>query len=59
MPYVNVKNAGKLSKEKKAELGDKLADVVSEVLGKSKDHVWVQIDDLERENWILGGKQLE
>ncbi len=59
MPFVNIKNAGKLSKEKKAELGDKIADTVSEVLGKSKEKVWVQIDDLERENWVLGGKQLE
>ena len=59
MPFVNIKNAGKLTKEKKAELGDKVADVVSAVLGKPKEHVWVQIDDLERENWVLGGKQLE
>lgn len=59
MPFVNIKNAGKLSKEKKAELGDKIADVVSEVLEKPKEKVWVQIDDLERENWVLGGKQLE
>ena len=59
MPFVNIKNAGKLTKEKKAELGDKVADVVSEVLGKDKAKVWVQIDDLERENWVLGGKQLE
>ena len=58
MPFVHIKLAGKLSKETKAKLGKKITDIVHEVTGKPVEYIWVNIDDSDKENWIIGGEQL-
>ncbi len=59
MPFIEVKIAGKLPKAKKAQLGKRIAEVVNKITGKPIEHIWVHIDDSERENWIISGKQLK
>lgn len=59
MPIVTMENAGKLSKEQKRELIDKLTRAVVDVTGKPKTAVYVRIDEVPRENFGVGGESLE
>ncbi len=59
MPFVTIKLAGKLSKKKKEELGKEVTKAVHKTTGKPTSHIWVHIEDTEREDWIIEGKQLE
>lgn len=54
-----MENAGKLSKEQKRELIDKLTRAVVDVTGKPKTAVYVRIDEVPRENFGVGGESLE
>ena len=58
MPIVTLENAGTLTVEQKAQLIKKLTDVVVEVTNKSVSAVYVRIDEVPRENFGVGGKQL-
>ena len=58
MPYVNVKVAGSLTKEQKAEIAEKMTKVLEEVAGKPPSLTYVVIDEVEREDWAVGGKLL-
>lgn len=58
MPVITVTNAGTLEKETKAELIRRLTDTVSEVTGKDPKYVYVKIEEVPRENFGVGGKQL-
>ncbi len=58
MPVIRMENAGELSKEQKKELIERITDVVEEVTGKAKQYIYVRIEEIERENFGIGGKQL-
>jgi 4-oxalocrotonate tautomerase len=58
MPFVNIKIAGKLSKEKKAELGKEITKTVNRVTGKPVQYIWVHIEDSAMEDWTIQGEQL-
>lgn len=62
MPYVNIKITreggpdGKgPSSEEKAQLIKGVTDLLSDVLGKSPATTFVVIDEVELENWGIGG----
>ena len=58
MPYVNVKVAGALTKEQKAKIAEGMTKVLEEVAGKPPSLTYVVIDEVEREDWAVGGKLL-
>ena len=58
MPIVTLENAGTLTVEQKTQLIKKLTDVVVEVTNKPDAAVYVRIDEVPRENFGVGGKQL-
>ena len=58
MPYINVKVAGKLTKEQKQEIANQFTETLEKVANKPKDHTYVVIDEVERENWAVGDKLL-
>ena len=58
MPYVNVKVAGSLTKEQKAKIAEQITKLLEDVAGKPPSLTYVVIDEVEREDWAVGGKLL-
>lgn len=57
MPYVNIKitNEG-VSAEEKAKLVKGVTDLLADVLGKNPATTMVVIDEVETDNWGIGGE---
>jgi len=61
MPYVNIKitREGGTTAAQKAALIDGVTDVLVRVLGKSPATTVVVIDEVELDNWGIGGLPVE
>ncbi|MCD4718823.1 MAG: 4-oxalocrotonate tautomerase family protein [Desulfobacula sp.] len=59
MPYVNIKitNEG-VTPEKKAELIKGATQLLQDVLGKNPQTTVVVIDEVETDNWGIGGETI-
>ena len=59
MPYVNIKitNEG-VTSEQKAELISGVTDLLQKVLNKNPATIFVVIDEIETDNWGIGGEQV-
>ncbi|MFH1428196.1 MAG: 4-oxalocrotonate tautomerase family protein [Candidatus Margulisiibacteriota bacterium] len=58
MPYIDVKVAGKLTREQKEEISKDICDSLERVANKSRNSVYIVFDEVERENWAVGEKLL-
>ena len=58
MPYVNVKVAGKLTKEQKEKIVEGITKVLEEVANKPPSATYIVIEEVDRDNWAKGGKLL-
>ena len=58
MPYVNIRVAGELSKDQKAEISAGVTEVISKAAGKPPESILIFIDELPHENIAKGGKLL-
>ena len=61
MPYVNIKVTGGAeapTKEQKAELIKGVTDLLVRVLNKNPASTMVVIDEVEMDNWGLGGESI-
>jgi len=58
MPYVNVKVAGKLTKEQKQKIAEGITKLLQEVANKPPEATYIVIEEIDRENWAKGGKLL-
>lgn len=58
MPYINLKVAGKLTREQKEKIAKEFADTLERVANKPKNATYLVIDEVERENWAQGEKLL-
>ncbi|UTG68978.1 4-oxalocrotonate tautomerase family protein [Neisseria subflava] len=61
MPYVNIKVTGGSeapSAEQKAELIRGVTELLSSVLNKNPETTVVVIDEIETDNWGIGGKSV-
>ena len=60
MPYVNVRVAKEeTTAEKKAELIEEITQLLARVLGKNPESTNVVIDEVDPENWGVGGKTIQ
>ncbi len=59
MPYVNIRVAGTLSKEQKAEICRQVTEAIATVAGKPKDSILIFIDEVTHENIASGGELLQ
>jgi 4-oxalocrotonate tautomerase len=59
MPYVNIKvtNDG-VTSEQKSELIKGVTDLLQKVLNKNPETTVVVIDEVETDNWGIGGQQV-
>ncbi|MBY3081055.1 4-oxalocrotonate tautomerase [Rhizobium leguminosarum bv. viciae] len=63
MPYVNIKvtregtapRATSITPEQKAALIKGVSDLLFDILGKPHDSTFVVLDEIEMENWGVGG----
>ncbi len=58
MPYVNIRVAGKLSKEQKANIAKGVTEVISKEANKPPEAILLMIDELEPENIAKAGALL-
>ena len=57
MPYVNIKvTPENLTTEKKAELIQGVTDLLQNTLNKNPETTVVVIDEVETDNWGIGGR---
>lgn len=57
MPYVNIKITNEqVTKEQKAQLTAGVTDLLATVLGKNPATTFVIIDEVETDNWGIGGE---
>lgn len=56
MPYVNIKLAGQTPADKKAELIKQVTDCITNVLGKRSSSTYVVIEEVNPDNWGVGGE---
>ncbi|MCL2340691.1 MAG: 4-oxalocrotonate tautomerase family protein [Proteobacteria bacterium] len=59
MPYVNVRVAGKLTREQKQKIAQGVTEAIAEAIDKPKDSILVFIDEDSRDNVAKGGVLLE
>jgi 4-oxalocrotonate tautomerase len=59
MPYVSIRVAGKLDKQRKEEICSGVTDVIAKVANKPKDSIIIFIDEEQHENIAVGGKLLQ
>ncbi|MEN8140922.1 MAG: 4-oxalocrotonate tautomerase family protein [Thermodesulfobacteriota bacterium] len=59
MPYVNIRVAGELSREQKAEISHGVTEVIAKAAAKPPESILIFIDELPHENIAKGGKLLE
>lgn len=58
MPYVNVKVAGKLTKDQKRKIVEGITNLLEEVANKPPSATYVVIEEIDRDNWGKGGELL-
>ncbi|MFH1783148.1 MAG: 4-oxalocrotonate tautomerase family protein [Candidatus Omnitrophota bacterium] len=58
MPYINLRVAGKLTKEQKQRISKEFSETLLNVAGKPKEATYIVIDEVERENWAKGDRLL-
>ena len=55
MPFVNIQILKGHSKQRKDEISRRVTDAISEVAQLPKEAVWVVFEDLELDDWYVGG----
>ena len=58
MPYINVKVAGNLTDEQRKKISEEITKTMETVAGKPPSSTYVQIDEIPRNQWAVGGKLL-
>ena len=58
MPYVNVKRLTGRTKEQKQELVKAITEAMARICDAKPEGTYVVVDEVERENWAVGGELL-
>ncbi len=58
MPYVNVKLAGSLPRDKKEKIAKDICESLERHASKPKDATYIVFDEINRENWAKGERLL-
>ena len=58
MPYINIKVAGEVTKEQKADIVKQVTETMETVLQKDPSKVLITIETYPHENWGRGGALL-
>ncbi len=58
MPFINVKLAGDLSKEKKEAIAREITDTMKRHAGKPPEYTYIVFEEVSHENWAIAGELL-
>ncbi len=58
MPYVNIKLAGEVTHEKKAQIAKEITETLERVANKPKSYTYITFEEVAYEDWAIGGKLL-
>ena len=59
MPYVNLRILkNQVSENQKNEIVEGLTDLISTIMGRDRNFTVITIDEVEENNWIIGGLKL-
>ncbi len=58
MPYVNIRVAGKLTRDQKKNIAKEVSDTLHRIAAKPKESTYIVFDEVERENWAKGEELL-
>lgn len=58
MPYVNIRVAGTLTREQKAQIAKELTDTLERIANKPKSYTYISFDEIPHENWAIAGNLL-
>ena len=58
MPYVNIKLAGEVSHEQKAQIAKEVTDTLERIAHKPKSYTYITFEEVPYEDWAIGGKLL-
>ena len=59
MPFVNLKLVkGQVSLQQKNEIVGGITDLIVNIMGRDRNFTVVTIDEIDKENWAIGGKTL-
>jgi 4-oxalocrotonate tautomerase len=59
MPYVNIKLAGNVSREQKAQIAKEITEVLERVAHKPPNYTYITFEEVDYEDWAIGGKLLD
>lgn len=59
MPYVNIRIAGALSREQKAQIAAEFTDTLERVAHKPASYTYLTFEEISEENWAIAGKLLD
>ena len=59
MPYVNVKLAGEVTREQKAQIAKEITETFERVARKPKSYTYITFEEVAYEDWAIGGKLLD
>ncbi len=55
MPFVNIKLAGKITKQQKADIAKEVTESICRIANKTPESVLVLIEDIDKEQWAKKG----
>lgn len=60
MPFVNLKLVkGQTTADQRQRIIEGLTDLIVKVMGRDRDFTVITVDELERNQWVIGGKTIE
>jgi 4-oxalocrotonate tautomerase len=59
MPYVNIKLAGEVSREQKAQIAKEITETLERVANKPKPYTYITFEEVAYEDWAIGGQLLD
>ncbi|OIO74796.1 MAG: 4-oxalocrotonate tautomerase [Gallionellaceae bacterium CG1_02_56_997] len=59
MPYVNIRIAGSLSREQKAQIAAEITATLERIAHKPASYTYLTFEEISEENWAIAGKLLD
>lgn len=59
MPYINIKLAGGMNREQKAQIAKEITETLERVANKPKSYTYITFEEVAYEDWAIGGKLLD
>lgn len=59
MPYVNIKLAGSVTREQKAQIAKEITETLQRVANKPASYTYITFEEVMYEDWAIAGKLLD